>query len=98
MKKDTLVKIIENRIKTEHKKHGDLNWQEIAAIKICSSVIKNNNDVFFREVYFNSVYRNKIDKELIVVVELEISKTKLQMRNGEIWSKNRLSRYWEYVC
>lgn len=51
-----------------------------------------------KRTYSNSVYRNKVDREWIVVVDKELSKTKIQMRHGEIWSKNRLSRYWEYVC
>lgn len=47
--------------------------------------------------YSNCIYRNKVDNNWKVTVLHEISNTKVKLSNGEIWSKNRLSRYWDYI-
>lgn len=42
--KDHIVNIIKNRIKSEYKKHPDLDWQQIAAIKIYSFIYDINKE------------------------------------------------------
>jgi hypothetical protein len=36
--KEKIIKLIERRIKSEYKKHPDLDWAKIAAIKIYRSL------------------------------------------------------------
>lgn len=43
MNKENTIKLITERIKSEHKKHKDIDWEEIAAHKIYSSLKKNIN-------------------------------------------------------
>jgi hypothetical protein len=45
MSDDDLIKIIKNRIISEHRKHPTLDWEEIASRKILSELynIKANN-------------------------------------------------------
>lgn len=40
---ETTIKLIKERIKSEHRKHKDIDWEEIAARKIYSSLKKNIN-------------------------------------------------------
>jgi len=38
MTREELIDLIENRIKSEYRKHGDLDWSRIAACKIYGSL------------------------------------------------------------
>lgn len=38
MTREEIIDLIDNRIKSEYKKHGDLDWSMIAAHKIYSSL------------------------------------------------------------
>lgn len=44
MDKEKIIQLIKNRIISERRKHLDLNWEEIAARKIFSSIIKSIHD------------------------------------------------------
>jgi hypothetical protein len=39
MTNDEIISAIEQRIKSEYRKHPDLDWAEIAARKICAEII-----------------------------------------------------------
>ena len=43
MTREELIDLIENRIKSEYKKHGDLDWSRIAACKICGNVCEDES-------------------------------------------------------
>lgn len=42
MSKEEIIALIYNRIKSEYKKHSELDWAKIAAYKIYSSLEKEN--------------------------------------------------------
>jgi hypothetical protein len=42
MEKEKIINIIESRIKSEHKKHKDLDWAKIASYKIYKTLKELN--------------------------------------------------------
>jgi hypothetical protein len=49
MDKESLVRLIEQRIKDEYRKHKNIDWEIIAARKIAGMVISNFDQMYFDE-------------------------------------------------